>query len=47
MDTLRATANAVGYMVRARLWTLRQREPKWRAINEAWERQAADAPAAT
>ena len=43
METLRATANALGYMLRARLWTWRQRELEWQAINEAWQRRAADA----
>jgi cardiolipin synthase len=42
METVRAAANALGYMLRARLWTFRKREPAWRLINEAWQRQAAD-----
>lgn len=46
METLRATANALGYMLRARLWTLRKREPDWLAINDAWQRQADEANAA-
>jgi len=29
-------------MLRARLWTLRKREPGWQAINDAWHRRAAD-----
>jgi cardiolipin synthase len=41
METLSATAQALGYMLRARLWTVRNREPDWRAINEAWQRRAA------
>ncbi|HEY7792217.1 MAG TPA: phosphatidylserine/phosphatidylglycerophosphate/cardiolipin synthase family protein [Vicinamibacterales bacterium] len=40
MGTLRATATALGYLIRGRLWTARRREPTWAAIEEAWRSQA-------
>jgi len=40
---LRGYALATAYMLKARLWTLRQRAPGWRAVQQAWSAAEGDA----